>query len=86
MQSEIIKELYTNFVESSELPRKYHLLCDRISANTKDIKKVMKKKHRKKLDMIVDDYEEIITITGDNAFVDGFSFAVQLMSEAYGHK
>lgn len=83
---EIIKDLYYNFVESSELPRKYHLLCDRISANTKDLKKVMKKKHIKKLEMIVEDYEEIITITTDNAFIDGFSFAVQLMSEAYGHK
>lgn len=36
--------------------------------------------------MIIEDYEEIITITTDNAFIDGFSFAVQLMSEAYGHK
>lgn len=83
---EIIKDLYYNFVESSELPRKYHLLCDRISANDKDLKKIIKKKHRKKLEMIIEDYEEIISITTDNAFVDGFSFAVQLMSEAYGHK
>lgn len=83
---EIIKDLYYNFVESSELPRKYHLLCDRISANDKDLKKIIKKKHRKKLEMIIEDYEEIITITTDNAFIDGFSFAVQLMSEAYGHK
>lgn len=83
---EIIKDLYYNFVESSELPRKYHLLCDRISANDKDLKKIMKKKHRKKLEMIIEDYEEIITISTDNAFIDGFSFAVQLMSEAYGHK
>ena len=83
---EIIKDLYYNFVESSELPRKYHLLCDRISANDKDLKNIIKKKHRKKLEMIIEDYEEIITITTDNAFIDGFSFAVQLMSEAYGHK
>lgn len=83
---EIIKDLYYNFVESSELPRKYHLLCDRISANDKDLKKIIKKKHRKKLEMIIEDYEEIISITTDNAFVDGFSFAVQLMSEAYVHK
>lgn len=83
---EIIKDLYYNFVESSELPRKYHLLCDRISANEKFLKKIIKKKHIQKLEMIVEDYEEIITITTDNAFIDGFSFAVQLMSEAYGHK
>lgn len=83
---EIIKDLYYNFVESSELPRKYHLLCDRISANEKHLKKIIKKKHIQKLEMIVEDYEEIITITTDNAFIDGFSFAVQLMSEAYGHK
>ena len=40
---EIIKDLYYNFVESSELPRKYHLLCDRISANEKHLKKIIKK-------------------------------------------
>ena len=73
---EIIKDLYYNFVESSELPRKYHLLCDRILANEKYLKKIIKKKHIQKLEMIVEDYEEIITITTDNAFIDGFSFAV----------
>lgn len=86
MQSEIIKELYCNFVESSELPHKCHLLYDRISTNTKDLKKIMCKKYKKKLERLCEDYEEINTIEVDNAFVDGFSFAVQLMSEAYAHK
>lgn len=46
---EIIKDLYYNFVESSELPRKYHLLCDRISANDKDLKKIIKRNIEKNL-------------------------------------
>lgn len=46
----------------------------------------MSKKNKKKLQMICDDFDEISELETDNAFTDGFAFAVKLMSEAYAHK
>lgn len=87
MQSnEIIKDLYINYVSGSQLPRKYYLLFERVETTTKQLKRIMNKKNKKKLEKLCDDYEEIISIESDEAFVDGFSFAVQLLTEAFNRK
>ena len=86
MQESLIKELYYNFVGSSELTRKYHLLVERADDTAKQLRKVMNKKNKKKLERLCDDYEEIISLEVDNAFCDGFAFATQLLSEAYTRK
>lgn len=86
MQSELIKMLYGNFIESSDPPYKSHLLNDRINTNTKSIKRILNRKNKNKLDLICKDYEEINIMDVENAFADGFSLAVQLLSEAYAHK
>ena len=86
MKDNIIKELFYNFVESSSQPRMYYLLLERIDTNTQQLKKFMNKKNKKKLQQICDDYEKIAEFEIDTAFEDGFSFAVQLMSEAYSRK
>lgn len=84
MQSNgIIKDLYINFVGASEHPHKYYLLFERVDTNTKQLKRIINKKNKRKLEKLCDDYEEIISIESDEAFIDGFSFAVQLLSEAY---
>lgn len=84
MPKSIIKELFYNFVESSEPPRKYYLLLDRINDNTQQLRKTMNKKNKKRLQGICDDYEQMTAFETDTAFCDGFSLAVQLMSEAFG--
>lgn len=86
MQENIIKNLYINFIQSSEQPRRYYLLFERIDKNTKELKNVINKRNKKKLKQICDDYDEIASFEAENAFIDGFSFAVQLMSEAYARK
>ena len=86
MQESIIKDLYYNFIQCSELPRKYHLLVERADETTKKLSKVLNKKNKKKLDRLCNDYEEIISLEIDNAFSDGFGFAVRLISEAYSRK
>ena len=86
MQESLIKDLYVNYVQSSSQSRKYYLLLERIDTDTQQLKKVINKKNKKKLQRICDDYDEIITLEADTAFADGFSFAIQLMTEAYTHK
>lgn len=86
MQESIIRDLYVNFVQGSAQSRKYYLLLERIDTDTQQLKRVMNNKNKKKLQRICNDYDEIITLEADNAFAEGFSFAVQLMSEAYAHK
>ena len=84
MSKNIIRELFYNFVESSELPRKYYLLTERVDDTTKKLNKSLNKKNKKKLERLCNDYEEILAFEVENAFGDGFSLAVQLMSEAFG--
>lgn len=83
MQEKLITEIYHNLIESSELPRKHHLLIERVDITTKQLKKVMNKKNKKKLEQLCKDYEEILALEVDNAFSDGFSFAIKLMAEVY---
>ena len=86
MQKGLIKSLYNNFVEGSEPSHRCHLLYERIDDNTKSLKKSINKRNKKKLDMICNDYEATNTMEVEEAFADGFSFAVKLLSEAYAHK
>lgn len=86
MQKGIIKSLYGNFVEGSEPPRRCQLLYDRINDNTKILKKSISKRNKKKLEMLCSDYEATNIMEVEEAFADGFSFAVKLLSEAYAHK
>lgn len=86
MQESIIKMLYTEFVTSSEPSRRNYLLNDRIDFTIKELNKMMNKKQKKKFERLCDDYEKINSEDTERAFVDGFSFAIQLMSEAYAHK
>ena len=86
MQSGIINQLYYNFVECTELSSRGQLLNDRIESTTKELKKRLNKNGKRKLEQIVNDYNEVSLMEVDNAFKDGFSFAVKLLSEAYSHK
>ena len=86
MQSEIIKELYGNFVEGGEPPHLCHLLYERIDTTKTELNSILYKNNRKKLERICNDFEEINLMETDRAFVDGFSFAVKLMAEAFSHK
>ena len=83
MQEKLIKEIYHNLIESSELPIKHHLLNARVDETTKQLERIMNKKNKKKLEQLCKDYEEILALEVENAFEDGFSSAVQLMSEVY---
>ena len=86
MQDSLIKSIYVNFVGSNEYPRKYHLLNDRIDTITKELNIKMKPELKSKLKILCDDYEEVYNIGTEEAFTTGFSFAIQLLSEAYAHK
>lgn len=83
---ELIKELFTNFVGNEPTSAKEVLLNTRIDENTKILNKVIKPKHKKKLEILCKDYEEVNLMQTDEAFARGFSFAVQLMTEAFNHK
>ena len=86
MEKGIIKSLYGNFVEGSEPSRRCQLLYDRINENTKSLTKSINKRNKKKLEMICKDYEATNIMEVEDAFKDGFAFAVKLMAEAYAHK
>ena len=83
---EIIKDIFVNYVGYKETSSKTLLLNERIDENTKKLNKIISKKHRKKLKTLCDDYEEVNLIETENCFVRGFSFAVQLMAEAFSQK
>lgn len=85
MNSEIIKELFTNFVGNGDIPAKLFLLNGRIDDNTKLLNKVISKRYKKKLETLCKDYEEVNLIQTDEAFTRGFSFAVQLLAESFSH-
>lgn len=87
MQSnEMIKDLYNNFFDSGEHPRICHLLNQRIDETTKQLRKNINSKNKKKLDRICKDYQKVNLIETEDEFIRGFSYAIQLMSEAYSHK
>lgn len=86
MKDSLIKDLYYNFVEESEPPHLCNLLNERVDTTIKDLKKVLYNKNRKKLDVLYEDIRKINSLDTDRAFLDGFAFAVKLMSEAYAHK
>ena len=86
MNNEIIRDLYINFVGPGDMPRKGYLLNDRIDTNKKDLLHRLHKKDKKKFEQICKDYEETNLLECEEAFIRGFSFAVQLMSEAYGRE
>ena len=83
---EIIKDIFVNYVGYGETSSKTLLLNERIDENTKKLNKIINKKNRKKLKTLCDDYEEVNLIETENCFVRGFSFAVQLMAEAFSQK
>lgn len=87
MQSnEVIRDLYNNFIDSCEMPRKCYLLNDRADATLKELKRKMNKKSKKKLDLLCKDYLEIKLIETEEAFIQGFSLATQILSEAFNQK
>ena len=87
MQSkELIRDLYNNYVESSEMTRKCYLLNDRIDKTLNELKRKMNKKTKKKLDLLCEDHLELNLIESEEAFIQGFSFATQLLSEAFNQK
>lgn len=83
---EMIKDLFINYVTSGQMSRKCYLLNDRIDKNITELKRIMYKKNKKKLDKLCDDFMEINSIECEDAFAEGFSFAVQLMSESFSRK
>ena len=83
---ELIKDIFVNYVGYGETSSKTLLLNERIDENTKKLNKIINKKNRKKLKTLCDDYEEVNLIETENCFVRGFSFAVQLMAEAFSQK
>ena len=86
MNNEIIRDLYINYVGTGENSRKCYLLFDRIEHSQKDLMQILHKKNRKKLEQICEDFEERKCIETEEAFIRGFSFAVQLLGEAYSKK
>lgn len=88
MSTEIIKDLCTNYVSGcGEMPRKYHLLNDRIDKMQEELKhKLKNKKDKKKLDKLLDTFIETNTMECDENFADGFALATQIMAEAFTHK
>ena len=87
MQSkELIRDLYNNYVDSNEMPRKYYLLNDRIDKTLNELKKKMNNRTKKKLDLLCEDHLELILIESEEAFTQGFSLATQLLSEAFNQK
>lgn len=83
MSENLLQSLYHNFVEESEPPREYYVILESIDANTEQLKRILNKKNKKRLQMICDNYEKVSAIESDIAFADGFNLGVQLMSEAY---
>lgn len=88
MSAETIKDLGTNYVSgSSEMPRKYHLLNDRIDKMQEELKhKLKKNKDKKKLDKLLDTFLEASVIECDENFADGFALATILLAEAFTRK
>lgn len=87
MQSnELIRDLYNNYVESNEMPRKCYLLNDRIDKTITELKRKMNKKTKKKLDLLCEDQLDLSLIESEEAFIQGFSLATQLLSEAFNQK
>ena len=87
MQSnELIRDLYNNFVESKEMPRKCYILNDRIDKTLNEIKRKMNKRTKKKLDLLCEDHLELNLIESEEAFIQGFSLATQLLSQAFNQK
>lgn len=86
MSENLLQSLYHNFVEESEPPRKYYVILESIDANTEQLKRILNKKNKKRLQIICDNYEKISAIESDIAFTDGFTLGVQLMSEAYASR
>lgn len=86
MKKSLISDLYHNYITETEQPRIYFLLLERIDTNTKKLKKHMNNRNKKILQRICDDYDKITALETDNAFADGFSFAMQIMLEAFNRK
>lgn len=84
--SDLIKDMFTNYVGHGDMSREYYLLNDRIEMNTKILNKIIHKKYKKRFETLCNDYETINLAQSDDSFVRGFSFAVHLLSEAYAHK
>ena len=74
------------YVDSNEMPRKYYLLNDRIDKTLNELKKKMNNRTKKKLDLLCEDHLELILIESEEAFIQGFSLATQLLSEAFNQK
>lgn len=83
---EIIKDLFINYVGYGETSSKSFLLNERIDENTKKLNKIINKKHKHKLETLCKDYEQVNLMETEKAFTRGFSFAVQLMAEAFSQK
>ena len=86
MEDEIIRKLYINFVGNGEMPRKSYLLNDRIDNTEKELKKRLHKNSKKLFEQMCKDYQELNLMETEEAFINGFSFAVKLLSEAYARK
>lgn len=81
-----IKDLYINHVGPGSSTRMSYLLNERIDQNTKHLKKVINFKHKKKLETLCKDYEQLNLMETERAFSRGFAYATQLLSEAFNHK
>ncbi len=82
----LIKDLFRNYVGLGDTTIKDFLLNDRIDITTKELQKLINNKHKKKLERLCNDYQEVNLIETEHSFIKGFSFAVQLLSEAYAQK
>lgn len=88
MSAEIIKDIGTNYVSGcGEMPRKYHLLNDKIDKMQEELKhKLKNNKDKKKLDKLLDTFLETCSIECDENFADGFALATQIMAESFTRK
>lgn len=84
--SDLIKDIFTNYVGHGDMSREYYLLNNRIDVNTKILNKIINKKHKERFKTLCKDYEKINLELSDESFVRGFSFAVHLLSQAYSQK
>lgn len=89
-ESSKICELCEMFDTDLKMPQKYYALGDRIEESKNKIIKNQNMKRRKKikkqLEIICNDYEEMNCIEDDKYFIYGFSLAVQIMGEAFSMK
>ncbi len=85
-KTEMIKDLFINYIGNGNSTKKEIALMENIDKNMSTLNKILNKKCKKKLNKLCNDYDKINEIEVEQAFTRGFSYAVQLMAEAFSQK